>query len=81
MRVKWEGEWNSVIFFLFVMFVVLTVDQFVERGDGPFELQKQEKLAVMQHITSSHATFDSQNTVVTIPENLPLTDSEKSKEA
>ena len=22
--------------FLFVMFVVLTVDQFVERGDGPF---------------------------------------------
>ena len=28
--------------------------------------------------TSSHATFDSQNTVVTIPENLPLTDSEKS---
>ena len=24
-------------FFLFVMFVVLTVDQFVERGDGPFE--------------------------------------------
>ena len=28
--------------------------------------------------TSSHAAFDSQNTVVTIPENLPLTDSEKS---
>ena len=24
-------------FFLFVMFVVLTVDPFVERGDGPFE--------------------------------------------
>ena len=24
-------------FFLFVTFVVLTVDQFVERGDGPFE--------------------------------------------
>ena len=24
-------------FFLFVMFVVLTVDHFVERGDGPFE--------------------------------------------
>ena len=37
-RVKCEGEWNSVIFFLFVIFVVLTVDQFVERGDGPFEL-------------------------------------------
>ena len=29
-------------FFLFVTFVVLTVDQFVERGDGPFELQKQD---------------------------------------
>ena len=29
-------------FFLFVMFVVLTVDQFVERGDGPFGLQKQD---------------------------------------
>ena len=27
---------------------------------------------------SSHATIDSQNTVVTIPENLPPTDSEKS---
>ena len=38
MRVKCEGEWNSVIFFLFVIFVVLTVDQFVERSDGPFEL-------------------------------------------
>ena len=24
-------------FFLFVTFVVLIVDQFVERGDGPFE--------------------------------------------
>ena len=30
-RVKCEGEWNSVIFFLFVTFVVLTVDQFVLR--------------------------------------------------
>ena len=29
-------------FFLFVMFVVLTVDHFVERSDGPFELQKQD---------------------------------------
>ena len=28
--------------------------------------------------TSRHATFDSQNTVVTIPENIPLTDSQKS---
>ena len=24
-------------FFVFVTFVVLTVDRFVERGDGPFE--------------------------------------------
>ena len=29
-------------FFIFVMFVVLTVDQFVERGDGPFELLKKD---------------------------------------
>ena len=29
-------------FFLFVTFVVLTVDEFVERGDGPFELQQQD---------------------------------------
>ena len=29
-------------FLLFVMFVVLTVDQFVERGDGLFKLQKQD---------------------------------------
>ena len=29
-------------FFLFVTFVLLTVDQFVERGDRPFELQKQD---------------------------------------
>ena len=28
-------------FFHLVTFVVLTVDRFVERGDGPFELQKQ----------------------------------------
>ena len=39
-RVKYEGEWNSVIFF--VTFVVLTVDQFVERDDEPFELQKRD---------------------------------------
>ena len=37
MRVTCEGEWNSFIFFLFVTFVVLTVDRFFERGDGPFE--------------------------------------------
>ena len=41
MRVKCVCEWNSVIFFL-VTFVVLTVDRFVERGDGLFELQKQD---------------------------------------
>ena len=29
-------------FFLFVTFVVLIVDQFVERDDGTFELQKQD---------------------------------------
>ena len=29
-------------FFLFVMFVVLTVNQFFERRDGPFDLQKQD---------------------------------------
>ena len=29
-------------FFLFVTFVVLTVDRFVERGVGPFELQRQD---------------------------------------
>ena len=30
-------------FSLFVTFVMLTVDRFVERGDGPFELQKQKR--------------------------------------
>ena len=36
---------NGILsFFLFVIFVVLIVDQFVERGDGPFELQKQDCL-------------------------------------
>ena len=44
-------------FFLFVMFVVLTVefggpDQFVERGDGPFELQKQDS-----HVFRKTGTF------------------------
>ena len=42
----------------------------------------QIKTLKLQHLigpkTSSHATFDSQNTVVTIPENIPLTDSQKS---
>ena len=32
---------NGILsFFFFVTFVVLTVDQFVERGGGPFGLQK-----------------------------------------
>ena len=34
MRVKCEGEWNCH-FFRFVTFVVLTVDHFAERVDGP----------------------------------------------
>ena len=51
-RVKCEGEWNSAIFFLFVTFVVLTVDRFVERGDGPFELQKQDS-----HVFQKTGTF------------------------
>ena len=42
----------------------------------------QIKTLKLEHLISpkisSHATIDSQNTVVTIPENLPLTDSEKS---
>ena len=42
----------------------------------------QIKTLKLQHLigpkTSSHATFDSQNTVVTIPENIPFTDSQKS---
>ena len=33
-------------FFLFVTFVVLTVNRFVECGDGPFELQKQDNHVV-----------------------------------
>ena len=41
-RVKREGESNCVIFFLFVTFLALTFDQFVERGDEPFESQKQD---------------------------------------
>ena len=39
-------------FFLFVTFVVLTVDLFVERGDGPFELQKQDS-----HVFRKTGTF------------------------
>ena len=39
-------------FFLFVTFVVLTVDQFVERGDKSFELQKQDS-----HVFRNSAHF------------------------
>ena len=46
-----------------------------------FNHLNQIKTLKLEHLIgpkiSSHATFDSQNTVVTIPENLPLTDSEK----
>ena len=50
-RMKCEGEWNCH-FFLLVTFVVLTVDQFVERGDGSFELQKQDS-----HVFRKTGTF------------------------
>ena len=47
-----------------------------------FNHLNQIKTLKLEHLIgpkiSSHATFDSQNTVVTIPANLPLTDSEKS---
>ena len=47
-----------------------------------FKHLNQIKTLKLEHLIgpkiSSHATFYSQNTVVTIPENLPLTDSEKS---
>ena len=39
-------------FFLFVTFVVLIVDHFVERGDKPFELQKQDS-----HVFRKTGTF------------------------
>ena len=39
-------------FFLFVTFVVLAVNRFVERGDEPFELQKQDS-----HIFEKTCTF------------------------
>ena len=46
-----------------------------------FNHLNQIKTLKLEHLIGpkigSHATFDSQNTVVTIPENLPLTDSEK----
>ena len=40
MRVKCEGEWNSIIIHSpSETFVVLTADQFVGRDDGPLEQQ------------------------------------------
>ena len=38
--------------FPFVTFIVLTVDQFVERGDGPLESQKQDS-----HVFRRTGTF------------------------
>ena len=38
--------------FLFVTFIVLTVDQFFELDDGPFELQKQDS-----HVFRKTGTF------------------------
>ena len=41
-RVKCEGDWNSIVVVSFVTFVVLTVNQFVGRDDGPLQQQKQD---------------------------------------
>ena len=38
-------------FFLFVTFVVLIVDQFVERGDGPFQKQDTHVFSKNWHIS------------------------------
>ena len=44
---------NGILsFFSFCDFAVLTVYQFVERGDGPFELQKQDS-----HVFRKTGTF------------------------
>ena len=45
-------EFSTAIFFLYGTLVVLTVDQIVERGDGPFELQKQDS-----HVFRNTGTF------------------------
>ena len=50
-RVKCEGEWNSIILFL-LTFVVLTANQFVGRDDGPLEQQKQDS-----HVCRRNRTF------------------------
>ena len=43
-RVKYEGEWNSIInhYSPSVTFVVLTGDKFVGRVDGTLQQQKQD---------------------------------------
>ena len=43
MRVKCEGEWNSIIIFPSVTFVVLTGDQFFGRDDGMLEQQRKDR--------------------------------------
>ena len=51
-RVKCEGEWNSIIILPFEMFLVLTADQFVGRDDGLLEQQKQDS-----HVCRRNGTF------------------------
>ena len=51
-RMKCEGEMEFCNSFSFVTFVVLTVDQFVERGDGLLESQKRDS-----HIFRKTGTF------------------------
>ena len=55
---------------------------FVELNAALFNHLNQIEALKLEHLIgpkiNSRATFDSQNTVVTIPENLPLIDSEKS---
>ena len=50
-RVKCEGEWNSIIILPSETFVVLT-DQFVGRDDGLLEQQKQGS-----HVCRRNGTF------------------------
>ena len=61
---------------------VVLVNSIQELNATLFNHLNQIKTLKLGHLIgpkiSSLATFDSQNTVVTIPENLPLTDSEKS---
>ena len=54
-RVKCEGEWNSIIILLPETFVVLTADQFVGGDDGLLEQQKQDS-RVCRRSTSMNIT-------------------------